>query len=282
MDTYRGIMALTRWTDLTSDPNDQTVISWRQNDIDRALQAPVGNRLDVILPIVENRRVLDLGCVDHLDEALLDSSLHGQIRRVAAETIAADRNEAGLDRLASRGELTLIVDLEDETSWRHEIGQVDVVIAGELIEHLESPAALLRFSESVVRPHGTLVVTTPNPFAPHRIRAGWRQASWENVDHLSWQFPGGMLELGQRHGWDVVAIVPAGANADFTVRGAVSSWRLGWRRRTSLAVRQRRRLSAFFKNHELPLSAALGAWLLAGRRPACTGETLVYVLRRVV
>lgn len=42
----------------------------------------------------------------------------------------------------------------------------DCVVAGELLEHLEDPIGFLRGCVRVLRPKGTLVLSTPNPNSP--------------------------------------------------------------------------------------------------------------------
>ena len=44
--------------------------------------------------------------------------------------------------------------------------EFDAVVAGELLEHLEDPAEFLRRCLKVLRPGGTMVLSTPNPNSP--------------------------------------------------------------------------------------------------------------------
>ena len=82
-------------------------------------------------------------------------------------------------------------------------GPFDVVVAGELIEHLDTPVALFCFAAPLLAPGGELVLTTPNPYALHRIRAGWDRVVWENTDHVAYLFPSGIVELAERCGMEL-------------------------------------------------------------------------------
>jgi hypothetical protein len=134
----------------------------------------------------------------------------------------------------------------------------------------------------VLTDDGLMVITTPNPFALPRVRAGWAGRSWENVDHLAWSFPSGIVELAHRHGLDLVSAQTAGPNADPRFGAQLSGWRRGLRRRVSLAARQRQRPSRFLKDHEPPLHVILGGRLIGTSGSAWLGETAIYVVRRSV
>ena len=77
----------------------------------------------------------------------------------------------------------------------------DIVIAGELIEHIESPGQLLDNARAVLANDGLLVLTTPNPYCLRLIGDHVRGKVRENVDHLMYYFPSGIAELSSRHGW---------------------------------------------------------------------------------
>ena len=76
----------------------------------------------------------------------------------------------------------------------------DVIVAGELIEHVESMGMLFDTAAGLLAPEGELIITTPNPWAPHRVRAAQLGIVWENTDHILFAFPSGIAELASRHG----------------------------------------------------------------------------------
>ncbi len=77
----------------------------------------------------------------------------------------------------------------------------DIVIAGELIEHIESPGQLLDNARAVLADDGLLVLTTPNPYCLRLIGDHVRGKIKENVDHLMYYYPSGIAELASRHNW---------------------------------------------------------------------------------
>jgi SAM-dependent methyltransferase len=99
------------------------------------------------------RRVLDLGCRD------------GALTR----EFAAGNEVVGVD--ADRDALTEAQKLGIETRWADldELlpfpdASFDVVVAGELLEHLRDPRQLVAEARRVLRPGGTLVASVPNAY----------------------------------------------------------------------------------------------------------------------
>jgi 2-polyprenyl-3-methyl-5-hydroxy-6-metoxy-1,4-benzoquinol methylase len=99
------------------------------------------------------RRVLDLGCRDGaLSVAYLDGN----------EVVGVDVDREALARAAELGLKTEWADLDEPLGF--EDASFDVVVAGELLEHIRSPQALVDEARRVLRPGGTLIGSTPNGF----------------------------------------------------------------------------------------------------------------------
>jgi 2-polyprenyl-3-methyl-5-hydroxy-6-metoxy-1,4-benzoquinol methylase len=99
------------------------------------------------------RRVLDLGCRDGaLTRAYLDGN----------EVVGFDADREALAAAARLGIETHWADL-DQPLEAPDAG-FDVVVAGELLEHLRDPQALVAEIRRVLRPGGTLVASVPNAY----------------------------------------------------------------------------------------------------------------------
>jgi 2-polyprenyl-3-methyl-5-hydroxy-6-metoxy-1,4-benzoquinol methylase len=99
------------------------------------------------------RRVLDLGCRDGaLSVAYLDGN----------EVIGVDVDREALARAEELGLKTEWADLDEPLAF--DDASFEVVVAGELLEHIRSPQALIDEARRVLRPGGTLVGSTPNGF----------------------------------------------------------------------------------------------------------------------
>ena len=99
------------------------------------------------------RRVLDLGCrYGALTRAYLDGN----------EIVGVDVDREALAEAAKLGIETRWADVEEPLEFEDE--SFDVVVAGELLEHLRDPAAVVREAHRVLRSGGTFVGSVPNAY----------------------------------------------------------------------------------------------------------------------
>jgi SAM-dependent methyltransferase len=103
--------------------------------------------------IGRGRRVLDLGC---RSGAFTRHFLEGN------EVVGLDIDRAALAKAAELGIDTVVGDVEDPLPFPDE--SFDAVVAGELLEHLRFPDALVAEARRVLRPGGVLVGSVPNAF----------------------------------------------------------------------------------------------------------------------
>jgi SAM-dependent methyltransferase len=103
--------------------------------------------------IGRGRRVLDLGC---RSGAFTKHFLEGN------EVVGLDVDRAALVKAAELGIETVEADVEAPLPFPD--GSFDAVVAGELLEHLRFPAALVAEARRVLGPGGVLVGSVPNAF----------------------------------------------------------------------------------------------------------------------
>jgi predicted SAM-dependent methyltransferase len=81
----------------------------------------------------------------------------------------------------------------------------DVIVAGEIIEHLENPGLFLRNMRRHLKPQGKLILSTPNPFYQGQTWKIWRYGRPQNhEEHTHWQDPQTLSQLLARTGFAVV------------------------------------------------------------------------------
>ena len=193
------------WRTVASNPNDAAALEARSRQMAAVTTGLVPDRIGWLEDVCRGRKVLDVGCVDHDTSRVHDPRwLHARLVAVAAECVGLDYEAEGVERLVGLGYDVVHHDINDGSHGLEDRAPFDVVVAGEVIEHLPSPQQLLTFASSVLSPGGLLALTTPNPYAPWRVRAGQVGHVWENVDHVQYLFPAGIAELANRTGFTLL------------------------------------------------------------------------------
>lgn len=271
-----------RWTDKADDPNDASALVWRAQTLRAAWRREVPDRITFIEERCHGKTVLDVGCVAH-DVARMKSPtwLHGRLAAVASRCLGVDILPEGIQAMVDMGYAAVCHDLGTGLGPIADIAPFDVVVAGEVIEHVESLGMLFELARDVLQPGGSLILTTPNPYAPHRVRAAQLGIVWENVDHVLYAFPSGIAELAERHGLvltEAMTTRRASATSATSLRGSLKSLWVRSRGRQWATVgfttlgRHRVRRVGYGTLSGLPHGLTLP-------RRQFTGETFIYVVQ---
>lgn len=173
------------------------------------------DRIKYIAAACDGRRVLDLGAMDETAWQCKRGQgtwLHEEIAKVARRVEGVDNSETvpatGLATAANarirRGDITdlggLLAALEE---------MPEVVVAGELIEHLESPLQFLRqFQQARALAGSELILSTPNATALHNVLIGVARRESTHHDHLCILSYKTLTTLCRRAGFTEWNIVP--------------------------------------------------------------------------
>lgn len=266
------------WTDDASDPNDPRALVRRAEVLRAAWRPAVADRGGFIVERCTGKSVLDIGCVAH-DVARMSSPwwMHGRIAGVASACVGVDVLVEGVEQMRHLGFDAVVHDLRDGLGPLAERGPFDVIVAGELIEHVEAIDMLFATAALVLAPSGEMIITTPNPYSTDRVRAGQRGLVWENVDHILYAFPSGIAELCERHG---LRLAEAATTSDGSSSDAAE-----WLRRARRWLRGQQWVNVGVRSQGARGVARTGGpWPSVasrfGRRSRFVGETFVYVVRR--
>lgn len=147
--------------------------------------APAVERMPYIIDKCRDKRVMSLGSSERFDTTLA----------------AVSKTYRAVDRIPQTDNV-LLVDLDAEPQRLQEFaGTVDVVICGEILEHLSNPGRLLDAVRTLQVP---VVVTAPNAFST--IGFDWLKKSKENVndEHVAYYSHKTLTTLLERHGFTVL------------------------------------------------------------------------------
>lgn len=147
-----------------------------------------------ILELARGRSVLHLGCVDHglLEERLGSNDLlHAQLVTVAHHVVGVDLNREGIDRLNALGLGECIVgNAEELQDIPHLKGRTfELVVAGEIIEHVANPGRMLESCRPMLAEHGRICITTPNAVRPQNLAFGVFGFELVHPHHMCWYSP---------------------------------------------------------------------------------------------
>lgn len=188
-----------RWHDISKNPNAPEVLAARTAILQETRAPLVHDRIAYLCDLARGKKVLDVGVVDHLvDGSSSEAWLHGRLCKAAKSCIGVDVLEEDVAQLRTNGYDLRAMDLTHETLPE----KFDVAVLGEVIEHVDEPAKLLRNIASMMSPDGLIVLTTPNPWYLNVIvkNLAGNTPFTDNVDHVYWFDAGTLCEVGQRAG----------------------------------------------------------------------------------
>jgi SAM-dependent methyltransferase len=170
------------------------------------------DRIDYLVRLAAGRRVIHIGFAGEARERVdrLRTNplwLHGRLAEAAATLVGLDVDLEAVERARATGFEAHVADAADRDSLRallaHGLDPAEVVIAGEVIEHLERPGEFLDAAHDLVAPRGRLVVTTPNAASLLNPVAAAGRYELVNPDHVSFYSWYTLTNLLARHGWRV-------------------------------------------------------------------------------
>ena len=159
-------------------------------------RAPVFNRVDYLLKAVEGKVVLDVG-------ASGPAAL--RLQKAAKEYYGVDREENPAIKCMVVTDIESIeypTDFDNEDTFQYipGSGQYDLVIAGEIIEHLSNAGRFLDLLHYIDAP---VILTTPNARSIAGHHWGDRGTECVNKDHVAWYSYHTLKTLIDRHDFEL-------------------------------------------------------------------------------
>lgn len=155
--------------------------------------------IEYIIPRVQHKRVLDVGCVGRWPDD--ETWLHDELVSNASQCVGIDLNSEKIDRISERGYDVHVANAESFDLNR----EFDVIIAGEVIEHMVAPGDFLDSCRVHLDDGGELILSTPYPFALVQIARKLIPGMEVSVidDHTAWFCPNTIETLAERKEWTV-------------------------------------------------------------------------------
>ena len=164
-------------------------------------------REDVILPLVADKKVLDCGGVDHnfgADKRQEGDWLHDLLVEAASECLGVDILEDRVKEINANSKYSFIACNVEELRFRQEY---DVVVAGEIIEHIYNAGLFLDGVWRSLKNDGILVITTPNAYgASYAFQSWFRGREVYHKEHTCYYSRQTLSYIVERHGFQVESI----------------------------------------------------------------------------
>ena len=158
----------------------------------------------------KGKRVLHLGCVGFTDCTVEDKiilarqSLHQRLTEIA-DCVGIDLDKETVDQLQKRGvfQNVMVGDAERLDALPVKLELFDVVVAGDIIEHLSNPGKMLDGITRLLKPNGCLILSTPNSMGLPAYLRYVTGRFHEGLQHVLCFNPITLAQLLQRHGYYV-------------------------------------------------------------------------------
>jgi 2-polyprenyl-3-methyl-5-hydroxy-6-metoxy-1,4-benzoquinol methylase len=177
----------------------------RPPSVHRVPPSRLVDRIDEVRRLVRGRSVIDLGFVDEGQMSAKSGRgtwLHQMVRAESRTCVGVDADTGGVVRARELGFDAHAADVEEpEALAALGLEPAEVVLAGELVEHLDRPGRFLEAVKSITAPGGALVLTTPNAHALTNTLGALAGRELVNPDHVAWLSWRTLETLLARHGW---------------------------------------------------------------------------------
>ena len=164
------------------------------------------NRSKHICDLCQEKRVLHLGATDSpTTQKSIESNsfLHFQLMKISKEVIGMDINMEMINWLKNIHGLSNIKYGNIEVQEDYPDQEFDVIVAGEILEHLSNPGQALDSLHHVATAKTKLVITVPNAYSLKGLLRAVTKHELIHPDHTSYHSLYTITNLLSRHGFQV-------------------------------------------------------------------------------
>jgi len=167
------------------------------------------SRWDFILRRCAGRSVLHLGCIgitegatdEKVTSMMAERVLHAKLRRICRDIVGVDYDKATVQALVQRGFTEIICGDVQQLEELPLAQTFDVIVCGDLIEHLGKPGSMLEGIKTRMDKDAELLISTPNAFGLLQFARYAGNVFREGNDHVLSFSIFTLHNLLQRHGF---------------------------------------------------------------------------------
>jgi len=168
------------------------------------------DRQDYILSQCKGKRVLHVGFADFSSTGDIRSAvysggwLHGRMEGVARELIGLDSAAEAVRLLKNYVGLKDIYVGDAQHLDKFDKGLFDVIVAGELLEHLPCPGNFFDSAQHILEASGNIIITTTNAFCFRKLLQIARGIESVHEDHVAYFSHRTVKRMAEYYGYKVV------------------------------------------------------------------------------
>lgn len=167
------------------------------------------SRLDLFRERCRGKKVLHLGCSSgrYIEDKLRRGAfLHSILQEEAQTLCGVDIDAASLAKMRDLGFENLWHGDAENLATLGTDEKFDVVVAGDLLEHLTCPGSMIEGVKRLLNPGGICLVSTVNAFGIHFQLRRWLGRYVEHFEHVAFYSPETLVHLFERHGYRAVEL----------------------------------------------------------------------------
>jgi hypothetical protein len=171
------------------------------------------DREDFLVQASAGKHVIHLGFTDHpILETRLETGtwLHARLAKVASHLVGIDVDADGVAWANRHGFESHQADACSADEIRSlGLEPAELVLAPEIIEHLDAPGPFLRAIRPLCAPNGKLILTTLNAYRALHLFTPLAGVEINHPDHVAFYTPPMLKGLFERTGWTPVRVLYA-------------------------------------------------------------------------
>ncbi len=187
------------WHQQTLDPMNNDVMKKFKDFLLSIRKVSFLQRDEYLLEECRNKSVLDIGPCEHTMKYVQHENwFFRRAKNVASRIVGVDINKDLCEKISAMGFDVRHIDACSQNN----LGETfDLVLAGDVIEHVNDLVSLMSFAKRHLNKNGKIIFTTPNPYFYRYFSANFsRKMCMINFEHTCWITPTCMNELCRRSG----------------------------------------------------------------------------------
>jgi len=193
------------WTKLTKDPCDVDVQLKMHKHLQGIREIQRIDYMSWLLANVRSKSCLDIGAIEHdLSYTEKPSWKFKQLMNVTSKLVGVDILEKETNILRQKGFDIRVCDATSDVFLGEKF---EVVVLGDVIEHVSNPINLIKFAIRHLAENGSVIVKTPNVYYIDNVIKYFRNKDFVNFEHIAWFTPTMALEIARRAGCNLKSYI---------------------------------------------------------------------------